>query len=697
MSRTAVSHVCTLGLALLLPLTAGAQVRVTQHSANRITLTCTKDAKPSTPDKQATGDVADPLNLPGAAPIWELGKPAVPVYRVTLAVPHGAELTLSRNMLGETIVALDREIPPMQPLPSTSGAGNIQRFVKNRRLYALPARYPAKRARIVNRGFVRDVEVVTIEIAPVQYRPKTRQLVVAEGLEITVECMGGGRLLSRALELGQLPVYRAIVANVSAVEAEGAAIEAEQAEAAPANVTPPVPSPDTGADILVIVYDSFLSAIAPLVTHREGQGYDVEVARINADIYTPAGATTAQQRVDALYNYIRDAYATWDPRPSFVLLVGDRAEIEPHEFTGTYGDTGYTDHYFACVSPGVPPTSGGDWYADLAIGRFSASSATDVTNQVNKTLFYEQNPQARTGVAGASGAIDDDFERCEDCKLQLLMEPGGLFAQTNYNGRDGSNEYTFVRAINGTVDKAVTNKDFAPGTGIITVDTHGNSSVWGGLLSISSCTDATMTNRHYFPLAFISACWCGQFDVEDCIQERLQTIQGGTVANSGSATLACGGTSDQLLNIAVQGLLGVNPPYHPTLFEYMISPDIGHVPIVGQAMMIARNEYLAHFGDPNGWNVKECMMQYNLFGDPALMTDFLSPPKITSFEQQGAGVALEWTPIFPRYTVQYRDSMTGAWEPVPGTTWPAKPNTWAGDSITAPSKRFYRVIGNAAQ
>jgi hypothetical protein len=276
------------------------------------------------------------------------------------------------------------------------------------------------------------------------------------------------------------------------------------------------------------------------------------------------------------------------------------------------------------------------------------------------------------------------------------MEAGDQFCQTNYNGLDGSNENTFVYAINGTLDP-VTNKDFYPGTGIITVDTHGNSSVWGGLLSIGSCTNATMTNRQYFPLAFISACYCGSLQVEDCIMEKLQTILGGTVANSGSATLACGGTSDQLLNIAVQGLLGVDPPYHPDLFEYTISPNIGYVPIVGQAMMIARNQYLAYFGDPNGWNVKECMMQYNLLGDPALLTDFRSPPKITSIARQGVGVSLQWTPIYPRYTVQYRTGFSGAWNPVPGTTWPIKASSWTGDNMTGEHQRIYRVIGNEAQ
>ncbi|HUU33039.1 MAG TPA: C25 family cysteine peptidase, partial [Vicinamibacterales bacterium] len=437
MSRTAA--VCALGLVLVCACSTSAQVHVAQQGPEQIVLTCPAQAAQPAPNGQATNVAPDPLALPGAAPSWEIGKPKVPVYRVTLAVPHGADVTLSTSMTGERLVPYGREIAPygreiapMQPLPPTSGAGNVTRLVKDGKLYASNAPYPRQRARLVNRGFVRDVEVVTVEIAPVQYRPKTRMLVVAEGLEVTVECRGGGRLLSHRLESSQVPLYRAIVDNFPAVETEAAAIEVAVAQAKALGAPAPQASPDTGADILVITYDSFVAAITPLVTYREGQGYDVEVARINADVYTPAGATTDAQKVNALYNYIRNAYATWDPRPSFVLLVGDKLEIVPFEFTGTYGDIGYTDHYFACVSPGVPPTSGGDWFADLAIGRFSASNTTDVTNQVNKTIYYEQHPQAHIGVGGASGETGGDFENCEDCKIELLMEAGGLFCQTNY-------------------------------------------------------------------------------------------------------------------------------------------------------------------------------------------------------------------------------------------------------------------------
>lgn len=530
----------------------------------------------------------------------------------------------------------------------------------------------------INRGFLRDLEVVTIEVAPIQYLPKSKALIVADGLKVILDCKGSDIFTKTGLEEKQIPVYKALVSNFKEIETEIKPTVSEDA----------LPTP--GADILIIAYDSFISSLAPLVNWRINQGYDVEVVGIST-IYMPEDDTEDEKiaRLKSYLTAIMDPVTGWDPRPAFVLLVGDKAQITPAYFTGTYGDLGYSDYHYSCVV-------GTDWYSDLAIGRFSASNTTDVTNQVNKTLFYEQNPQAHTGVGGASGAIGGDFENCEDCKIALLMEAGGLFCQTNYNGLDGSNSNTFIHAFNGTIDP-VTGKDFAPGTGVITVDTHGNSGVWGGLLSISSVNNATMTNRHYFPIAFISACLCGKFDDEDCIMEKLQTIQGGTIANSGSSVLACGGTSDQLLNIALQGIMGIRPPYHPDRFEYTISPDIGYVPILGQAMSIAKNSYLTYYGNPNGWNVKECMMQYNLFGDPVLMTNFKSNNRVTELDLDSSAVSMEWLPIFPRYTVQYSDTIDGIYEDVPGTAWPIKANTWDGNYISSVLKRFYRVIGNPAE
>ena len=640
------------------------------------------DLSEELPDSSDAREETENGEGPRLAPIWEVGRPSLPVYRSCFAVPRGAGVTLSTSFTSETMVHLERELSPMQPLPPTNRWGkNGPETVRDEKLYASDSPYPAARARIISRGFLRDLEVVTVEVAPVQYLPKSKTLVVAEGLKVVLEYKGGETFLSRDLEAGQISMYRAIVANFAAVEAEAAAAPIASRAG---------PLPESGTGILVIAYDDFIPALAPLVAWRESQGYDVEIVGIS-EIYEPDDDTD-DERIEALRNYLIDKMIPSpeesDP-PSFVLLVGDKAEITPAYFTGTYGDIGWTDYPYSCLI-------GDDWYCDIAIGRFSASTLQDVTNQVNKTIFYEQNPQAHTGVGGASGAVDGDFERCEDCKIQLLMEAGEQFGQTNYNSRDGSNYNTFVHAFNGTTCPA-TGKDFAPGTGVITVDTHGNSGVWGGLLSSSSCNDSTMTNRRHFPIALISACLCGKFDVEDCIMEKLQQIQGGTIANSGSATLACGGTSDQLLNIALQGIMGVDPPYHPDRFEYTISPEIGYVPILGQAMAIAKNEYLTYFGNPNGWNVKECMMQYNLFGDPALMTDFRSRSEINEVGVAGLGISLDWTPIYPCYTVQYKNSLGADWSPVPGTIWPIKASTWTGDDTTGVEKRFYRVIGSEMQ
>jgi hypothetical protein len=585
-------------------------------------------------------------------------------------------------MTGERVVLLDEELPAMQPLPPTTGWGDAAvKAVRDEKLYVSDDPYPASRAQIVDRGYLRALEIVTVEVAPVQYLPRSRSLVVAEGLKVVLDFEGTAPFVRKPLEESQLFMYRSVVSNIDMVEAEAGRLEPEQGA---------VSAPDAGADILIIAYDAFIPELASLVTWRASQGYIVEVVGIST-IYEPDDDTD-DERIEALRDYLKgvmDPETGWDPAPGFVLLVGDKAEITPAYFTGTYGDVGWSDHHFSCVI-------GDDWYSDLAIGRFSASSASDVTNQVNKTLFYEQSPQAHTGVVGASGETGGDFENCEDCKAELLMEPANVFAQTNYNGSDGSDYNTFVHAFNGTVCPT-TGKNFGPGTGVITVDTHGNSSVWGGLLSISSCTDAIMTNREYFPIAFISACMCGKFEVEDCIMEKLNQIQGGTVANTGSSTLACGGTSDQLLNIALQGLTGVDPPYHPDRFEYTISPDIGYVPIVGHAMMAAKNEYLAYHGNPDGWNVKENMMQYNLFGDPALTTAFTSPLAVSSAGPDGSAVSLEWTPIYPKYTVEYKDYLGLPWGPVPGTEWPISENSWTGDDTTGKKKRFYRVEGLPAE
>ena len=93
-----------------------------------------------------------------------------------------------------------------------------------------------------------------------------------------------------------------------------------------------------------------------------------------ADI--PGGVTTT-----AIKNYIKDAWLTWDIPPTFVLLVGDVADIP--NFVGVGNNNPATDLYYATMTDP-------DYIPDLGIGRFSVTTPAEASALVEKTVDYEK-------------------------------------------------------------------------------------------------------------------------------------------------------------------------------------------------------------------------------------------------------------------------------------------------------------------
>ena len=101
------------------------------------------------------------------------------------------------------------------------------------------------------------------------------------------------------------------------------------------------------------------------------------------------GAIPGGNTADSIQTYLQNAYDTWSPPPSYVLLIGDSDLVMPVE-----GDPGpgvhpiiETDLYYVTVD-------GADYFPDMFIGRMSADNTQQVTDMVDKIINYEQTPPA---------------------------------------------------------------------------------------------------------------------------------------------------------------------------------------------------------------------------------------------------------------------------------------------------------------
>lgn len=126
---------------------------------------------------------------------------------------------------------------------------------------------------------------------------------------------------------------------------------------------------ETGARYIIITEDSFYDIVMPFAQWKHKTGMSVVVKK-----KSEVGGTST-----GIKNYISNAYATWDIRPEYLLLVGAPNYIPFGYLSGTYSDNYYTDME-------------GDFRNDILSGRLTVHNTTEAQTVINKLLLYERTP-----------------------------------------------------------------------------------------------------------------------------------------------------------------------------------------------------------------------------------------------------------------------------------------------------------------
>ncbi len=113
------------------------------------------------------------------------------------------------------------------------------------------------------------------------------------------------------------------------------------------------------------------SYLQDLIQWRKEQGYKVY------SVSTSEIGTS----FNAISDYISDAYFNWDFPPEYVVLVGDTSGSYQVPYSSASG--GSSDYPYSLIQ-------GGDLLPEVIIGRISASSSSELSNIINKTIAYEK-------------------------------------------------------------------------------------------------------------------------------------------------------------------------------------------------------------------------------------------------------------------------------------------------------------------
>jgi hypothetical protein len=197
------------------------------------------------------------------------------------------------------------------------------------------------------------------------------------------------------------------------------------------------------ADALYIAPKAFHAALAPLVVHREAQGYATQLVDVQA-IYDNWSFGSVSPI--AIRQFLQYTVATAAHAPSHVILVGDGTS-DPLNYTKR-NNTNFIPPYLAMVDPWLGETACETCYAqldgadplsdalpDVALGRLPAKNVAEVATIARKLIDYDTGT---TGLAwrARNVYIADDADRAGDfaamAELSAALQPQGVDVQRMY-------------------------------------------------------------------------------------------------------------------------------------------------------------------------------------------------------------------------------------------------------------------------
>jgi len=328
----------------------------------------------------------------------------------------------------------------------------------------------------------------------------------------------------------------------------------------------------------IIYFDAFESALQPFIEWKEQKGFMVTAERISQ----------IGNNISSITTYITGLYNSANP-PSFVLLVGDKAQVETSS-----GQTGshVTDLYYTTMTTG-------DFVPDIYIGRLSAQTESQLNAQLDKILPYEkyQLPQTAFLNHGSFIATDDQYlvaEGTHNYVINTHFIPNNLLYDKLYAITYGSSGADVISALNA-------------GRFILNYSGHGSTTSWGGP-SVSQSMVNSSTNADMYPFVISNACLTGSFEVTECFGETwVRKANGGGLAFTGASNSTYWDEDDDWERRAYDGVFWEN---YYSLSAFIFRGNLG---VLNAGYSRAKYYFEV----------------YHLFGDPSLMLYWGEPTQMT--------------------------------------------------------------------
>jgi len=334
---------------------------------------------------------------------FEIGLPELPVYRVSYVLPINAKFTgVTFSLKEKQLLKKDIYIYPAQPPVPLDNTKTIDFKQPIEKTYNSNEPYPGTLYKLESDDIYQGYHIVTLQIFPFEYIPKSRKLNYYPNLEYTVEydnvstqttAISEKQTVTRA-ELCKKAV-KSIVKNTQDVESFGSNVvsinDTKKTVKSGMQKTKSLSiNDDIVPDYIIITCDSLKTAFKPLADWKTQKGL-FTIIKTTEDIATSFTGSDLQEKIR---NYLISAYEKWGP--NIFVLLGGNIDIVPSRYVHGVADEIYypTDKYYSTSD--TWSIFSGKFYGSNTkslfnyIGRIPVSNTTETSIYINKLIHYEK-------------------------------------------------------------------------------------------------------------------------------------------------------------------------------------------------------------------------------------------------------------------------------------------------------------------
>ncbi len=539
------------------------------------------------------------LSLEGGDYTLTVGAPMLPNFKHLIEIPADAKASI--EVLSYDVKEYDlydfgitSKLFPAQPsYPKNIDPAKIK-FQKDNALYSSDQFIGEKLATITKDGVMRGVGVAQITINPIKYNPVQNKIQVYNNLKVKVNYNSSNPFLAKEIKSKSYSpffkdAYKSLI-NYKASDTRSI-------------ISYPV-------TYLIVANDKLEGNedLERFISWKTEKGFKVLTHYVD-------GAT----EVDDIKTWIEEQYENTEPKPSFVLVVGDMNG----EYTVKTRLSNIASSKASDLSYGVVGTvSDNNHVPSMYVGRFSVRSLTDLKAQVDKTIWYEKE-------MFTTGADISYLENCmvvagDDAGHQASHgNPHVRYAMAHYFNNE---DYVYPKYDEVPVLTGIPYLDGAPnqdaeivqhvadGVAYYNYTAHGNVTLFADpQFTISNINSLGNEGKYGFIIG--NCCLTGTFTEAECFGEAwLNAENQGSIGFLGAAQSTYW-DEDLAMGVGRPDTGNTTPPYSPE--------DPGMVDAIMNMDNLTTGG-LKHAGllAVDRMNSSRIMYYYNayhIFGDPSIM------------------------------------------------------------------------------